>query len=168
MSRRVRKQPSAQKKSCETSLTTNFAKPERLIRKAVEYCLHALRTFQGMSPQEVAGVAMETASLGQGGLDVNTPLSATCGSRQLHRPAGGFASCTLLWNKSPQGRILGFISRQNMKKRCGFIMPTHFDRDRLLLMGLLHLADHFVASFPNAALQPGNKVKPDLNTPLPS
>jgi tetratricopeptide (TPR) repeat protein len=41
--------------------------------QAVEYCLHALKTFQGMSPQEVAGLAMEAAALGQSGLDVNNP-----------------------------------------------------------------------------------------------
>jgi tetratricopeptide (TPR) repeat protein len=41
--------------------------------QAVEYCLQALKTFQGMTPQEVAGVAMETAALGQSGLDVNNP-----------------------------------------------------------------------------------------------
>jgi len=52
-----------------------------------------------------------------------------------------------------------------MRKRYGFIMPTNLDGDRLLLIGPFHLMDHFVALFPNAALQPGNKVKPDLNTP---
>lgn len=41
--------------------------------QAVEYCLQALKTFQGMTPQEVAGVAMEAAALGQSGLDVNNP-----------------------------------------------------------------------------------------------
>jgi len=50
-----------------------FRQTGSLNPQAIEYCLHALRTFQGMSPQEVAGVAMETATLGQGGLDVNNP-----------------------------------------------------------------------------------------------
>lgn len=50
-----------------------FRQTGALNAQAVEYCLHALRTFQGMSPQEVAGVAIETATLGQSGLDVNNP-----------------------------------------------------------------------------------------------
>ncbi|MEI8574786.1 tetratricopeptide repeat protein [Methylomonas sp. LW13] len=50
-----------------------FRQTGALNPQAVEYCLHALRTFQGMSHQEVAGVALETAALGQGGLDVNNP-----------------------------------------------------------------------------------------------
>lgn len=48
-----------------------FRQTGSLNPQAVEYCLQALTAFQGLSHQEVAGVAMETAALGQSGLDVN-------------------------------------------------------------------------------------------------
>ena len=37
------------------------------------YCLDALNKFNTMSPQDIGGVAIETATLGQSGLEVNNP-----------------------------------------------------------------------------------------------
>lgn len=50
-----------------------FRQTGSLNPQAIDYCLQALKAFQSMSPQEVAGVAMEAAALGQSGLDVNNP-----------------------------------------------------------------------------------------------
>lgn len=50
-----------------------FRQTGSLNPQAVDYCLKALEKFKGMSHQEVAGVALETAALGQSGLDVNNP-----------------------------------------------------------------------------------------------
>jgi tetratricopeptide (TPR) repeat protein len=50
-----------------------FRQTGSLNPQAVDYCLKTLEKFKGMSYQEVAGVALETAALGQSGLDVNNP-----------------------------------------------------------------------------------------------
>lgn len=50
-----------------------FRQTKSLNQAAVNYCLKALETFKGMSHQEISGVAIETATLGQSGLDVNNP-----------------------------------------------------------------------------------------------
>ncbi|WP_431065688.1 tetratricopeptide repeat protein [Methylotuvimicrobium sp.] len=50
-----------------------FRQTEGLNQNAIDYCLQALEKFKGMSHQEIAGVALETATLGQSGLDVNNP-----------------------------------------------------------------------------------------------
>jgi tetratricopeptide (TPR) repeat protein len=50
-----------------------FRQHSALNQDAVGYCLNALEQFKDMSRQEVAGVALETATLGQSGLDVNNP-----------------------------------------------------------------------------------------------
>lgn len=50
-----------------------FRKVGELRQDAVMYCLDALQRFSTMSSQAVAGVAMETATLGQSGLEVNNP-----------------------------------------------------------------------------------------------
>lgn len=50
-----------------------FRKAGELRTDAIMYCLDALQKFSTMSPQAIAGVAMETATLGQSGLDVNNP-----------------------------------------------------------------------------------------------
>ncbi|MFI3187696.1 MAG: hypothetical protein QX198_17110, partial [Methylococcaceae bacterium] len=42
---------------------------------AVMFCLDALQRLSTLSPQEVGGVAMETATLGQSGLVINNQLS---------------------------------------------------------------------------------------------
>ncbi|MBS3954222.1 MAG: tetratricopeptide repeat protein [Methylomicrobium sp.] len=51
----------------------HFRQTKGLNQAAVNYCLKALETFKGMSDQEISGVALETATLGQSGLDVNNP-----------------------------------------------------------------------------------------------
>ena len=43
---------------------------------AVMYCLDALKIFSQMTDKEIAGVAMETATLGQSGLEVNNSESS--------------------------------------------------------------------------------------------
>jgi tetratricopeptide (TPR) repeat protein len=50
-----------------------FRQNSGLNQDAVNYCLSALEKFKGMSSQEIKGVALETATLGQSGLDVNNP-----------------------------------------------------------------------------------------------
>ena len=50
-----------------------FRKVGELRPDAIMYCLDALQKFSTMSTQGIAGVAMETATLGQSGLDVNNP-----------------------------------------------------------------------------------------------
>jgi tetratricopeptide (TPR) repeat protein len=50
-----------------------FRQTSGLNQDAVGYCLTALEKFKDMSHQEIAGVAIETATLGQSGLDVNNP-----------------------------------------------------------------------------------------------
>jgi Flp pilus assembly protein TadD len=50
-----------------------FRQTSRLNQDAVNYCLSALEKFKGLSTQEIKGVALETATLGQSGLDVNNP-----------------------------------------------------------------------------------------------
>ncbi len=50
-----------------------FRQKSDLNQDAIAYCLNALEKFKGMSHQEIAGVALETATLGQSGLDVNNP-----------------------------------------------------------------------------------------------
>ena len=50
-----------------------FRQNDGLNQQAIDYCLKALEKFKSMSHQEVAGVALETAALGQSGLDVNHP-----------------------------------------------------------------------------------------------
>lgn len=50
-----------------------FRKGGELRPDAVMYCLDALQKFSTMSQHEIAGVAMEAATLGQSGLDVNNP-----------------------------------------------------------------------------------------------
>lgn len=59
-----------------------FRKVCELRPDAVMYCLDALQKFSTMSTQAIAGVAMETATLGQSGLDVNNP-NKTYGLRTL-------------------------------------------------------------------------------------
>lgn len=51
----------------------NFRQTDVLNQNAIDYCLKALEKFKGMSHQEIAGIALETAALGQSGLDVNNP-----------------------------------------------------------------------------------------------
>lgn len=48
-----------------------FRQTSGLNQDAVVYCIQALEKFKGMSHQEIAGVALESATLGQSGLDVN-------------------------------------------------------------------------------------------------
>jgi tetratricopeptide (TPR) repeat protein len=50
-----------------------FRQASGLNQDAVDYCLSALEKIKGLSPQEIKGVALETATLGQSGLDVNNP-----------------------------------------------------------------------------------------------
>lgn len=50
-----------------------FRQANGLNQDAVNYCLSALKKLKGLSPQEIKGVALETATLGQSGLDVNNP-----------------------------------------------------------------------------------------------
>ncbi len=50
-----------------------FRQNSGLNQDAVDYCLSALGKFKSMSNQEIKGVALETAALGQSGLDVNNP-----------------------------------------------------------------------------------------------
>jgi tetratricopeptide (TPR) repeat protein len=50
-----------------------FRKSGELRPDAVMYCLDALQKFNTMSQRETAGVAMEAATLGQSGLEVNNP-----------------------------------------------------------------------------------------------
>jgi len=50
-----------------------FRQNSGLNQDAVNYCLKALEKLKGMSPQEIKGTALETATLGQSGLDVNNP-----------------------------------------------------------------------------------------------
>jgi tetratricopeptide (TPR) repeat protein len=50
-----------------------FRKVGELRPDAVMFCLDALQRLSKLSPQEVGGVAMETATLGQSGLDINNP-----------------------------------------------------------------------------------------------
>lgn len=50
-----------------------FRQISGLNQDAIDYCLQALEKFKGMSHQEIAGVALETATLGHSGLDVNNP-----------------------------------------------------------------------------------------------
>lgn len=53
-----------------------FRQTSGLNQDAIDYCLQALEKFKSMSHQEIAGVALETATLGQSGLDVNNPNKA--------------------------------------------------------------------------------------------
>lgn len=55
---------------------TTFRKVGELRMDAVMYCLEALKTFADMPTKAIAGVAMEAATLGQSGLDVNNPDKA--------------------------------------------------------------------------------------------
>ncbi len=50
-----------------------FRQNSGLNQYAVDYCLKALEKLKDMSHQEIKGVALETATLGQSGLDVNNP-----------------------------------------------------------------------------------------------
>lgn len=50
-----------------------FRKAGDLRPDAVMYCLDALKKFSEMSTQTIGGVAMETATLGQGGIDIRNP-----------------------------------------------------------------------------------------------
>lgn len=50
-----------------------FRKMGELRPDAVMYCLDALQKFSTMTHHDIAGVAMETATLGQGGLNVADP-----------------------------------------------------------------------------------------------
>lgn len=50
-----------------------FRKVGELRTDAIMYCLDALKKFSTMSSKDIAGVAMETATLGQSGLEVNNP-----------------------------------------------------------------------------------------------
>jgi tetratricopeptide (TPR) repeat protein len=50
-----------------------FRKGGELRPDAIMYCLDALQKFNTMSQREIAGVAMEAATLGQSGLDINNP-----------------------------------------------------------------------------------------------
>ena len=50
-----------------------FRKVGELRPDAVMFCLDALQRLSTLSPKEVGGVAMETATLGQSGLDINNP-----------------------------------------------------------------------------------------------
>jgi tetratricopeptide (TPR) repeat protein len=50
-----------------------FRKVGELRPDAVMYCLDALQKFSAMSSHDIAGVAMETATIGQSGLEVNNP-----------------------------------------------------------------------------------------------
>ncbi|MGD0962214.1 MAG: tetratricopeptide repeat protein [Methylomonas sp.] len=50
-----------------------FRKTGDLRQDAVMFCLDALKDLKGKSPQEIAAVAMEAATLGEGGLSVDDP-----------------------------------------------------------------------------------------------
>ena len=50
-----------------------FRKTDGLNSEAVSYCLSTLKTLKTMTPQEIGGVALETATLGESGLNVNSP-----------------------------------------------------------------------------------------------
>jgi len=61
------------KEQLRTLAYTTFRNVGELRMDAVMYCLEALKTFADMPTKAIAGVAMETATLGQSGLDVNNP-----------------------------------------------------------------------------------------------
>lgn len=50
-----------------------FRQNSGINKDAVDYCLSALEKLKGMTHQEIKGVALETATLGHSGLDVNNP-----------------------------------------------------------------------------------------------